>query len=182
MTKSSGIKLPLILAFAAALIAPAMSVAAPAEPEIVAAPPGVGIDFYQVSSTRTKGARFINTKMLPKIGYVAGAPVMQVERLRSVKKTSTTASKEIESADGKKRKVSNKVPAIAMTLSAADAKAFADLMKNSVGQRILIEAEGTPIYAPLVRDARSAATITFTLGDDAQLEEVYRKLARFVKK
>ena len=55
-------------------------------------------------------------------------------------------------------------------------------MKKSVGTRILIEAEGTPIYAPLVRDARSSTTITFTLGGDSQLEEVYRKLARFVKK
>ncbi|MEO7318606.1 MAG: hypothetical protein ABIZ56_06435 [Chthoniobacteraceae bacterium] len=180
MTKSPVIKSSLFFALVGAFASPLF--AAPAEPPIVAAPPGVAIDFYRVSATRSKGGRFINTKTLPKVGYVAGAPALQVERLRAVKKTHTTVKKEIESADGKKRTIANEVPAIAMTLSSADATAFAELMKNSIGQRILIEAEGTPIYAPLVRDAHRATTLTFTLGDDQQLEEVYRKLARFVKK
>ncbi len=148
----------------------------------MAAPPGVAIDFYQVNSVRTKGARFINTKLLPKVGYVAGAPAMQVERLRGIKKIHTKVEKTIESADGKKRTVTNSVPAIEMTLSGSDATAFANLMKNSIGQRILMEAEGTPIYAPLVRDARLSSTISFSLADDAQLEEVFARLARFVKK
>ena len=182
MTKSSVIKSCLVAAVAGLFATPMFAAPAPAELAIVAAPPGEAIDFYQVSATRTKGARYINTKMLPKVGYVAGAPALQVERLRSVKKIHNKVEKKIESADGKKRTVSNIQPAIEMTLSAADAQAFAALMKKSIGQRILIEAEGTPIYAPLVRDARSATTISFSLVDDTQLEEVYRKLARFVRK
>ena len=172
----------LAIVLTGAFAASAVAADAASEPAIVAAPPGVAIDFYQVSATRTKGAKFINTKSLPKVGYVAGAPALQVERLRSVKKIQTTVTKKIESADGKVRKISNTVPAIEMTLSNTDARAFTGLMKKSIGRRILIEAEGTPIYAPLVRDATSATTISFSLADDAQLEEVYRKLARFVKK
>ncbi len=182
MTKSAVMKSSLVFALASVFALPIFAATAPAELAIVAAPPGVAIDFYQVKETRSKGARFINTKTLPKVGYVAGAPAMQVERLRAVKKIHTTVEKTIESADGKKRTVSNPVPAIEMTLSNADATAFAELMKKSIGQRILIEAEGTPIYAPLVRDARSSNTISFSLPDDKQLEEVYAKLARFVKK
>lgn len=182
MTKSSVIKLSLVFALAGAFALPVSAAPASAEPAIVAAPPGVAIDFYQVKETRSKGARFINTKTLPKVGYVAGAPVMQVERLLAVKKIHTSVEKTVESADGKKRTVSNPVPAIEMTLSNADATAFAELMKKSIGQRILMEAEGTPIYAPLVRDARRSTTLSFTLPDDKQLEEAYAKLARFVKK
>lgn len=179
MTKSSVMKSSLVFALAAVFAAP---VFAASEPAIVAAPPGVAIDFYQVKETRSKGARFINTKTLPKVGYVAGAPAMQIERLRGVKKIHTSVERTITSADGKERTISNPVPAIEMTLSNADATAFADLMKKSLGQRILMEAEGTPIYAPLVRDARRTTTLTFTLADDKQREEVYGKLARFVKK
>ena len=179
MTKSSVIKSSLVIALLGAFASPLF--AAPAEPPIVAAPPGVAIDFYQVSEKRSKGSRFIDTKTLPKVGYVAGAPAMQVERLRTVKKTQTTAKKVIVSADGKERTISNAVPAIEMTLSNADATAFAELMKKSIGQRILIEAEGTPIYAPLVRDARRSNTISFSLPDDKQLDDVYAKLVRFVK-
>ena len=174
----------LVLALSFALVSPGMA-AKPSkekEPPIVAAPPGVAIDFYQVSATRKKGARFVNTKMLPKLGYVSGAPALQVERLRSVKKIHTTVAKTIESADGKKRTVSNTVPAIEMTLSNADAAAFAGLMGKSIGQRLLIEAQGTAIYAPLVRDSVLRTTLTFTVADDAQLDAVYRKLSRFVKK
>ena len=183
MPNSSAIKLCLVIAFAAALLSPTSTSAAESEPAIVAAPPGVGIDIYQVSPKRTKGARFVNTKMLPKLGYVGSAPVLQIERLRSVKKIHTKGgTTTIESADGRKRSVSNNIPAIEMTLTNADATAFAELMRKSVGGRLLMEAEGTPIYAPLVRDALPASTLTFSLADDAQLEEVYRKLARFVKK
>lgn len=182
MTKSSVIKSCLVAVLTGVFATPVFAAPAQSEPAIVAAPPGVAIDFYQVTATRTKGARFINTKTLPKVGYVAGAPAMQVERLRGVKKVQTSVEKTIESADGKKRSISNPIPAIAMTLSNDDATAFASLMKKSIGQRILIEAEGTPIYAPLVRDARRATTLTFTLPDNAQQDEVYRKLARFVKK
>ena len=184
MLNSTAIKSCLTFAFVCALMSPEMTAATSKEkaPPIVAAPPGVAIDFYQVSTARQKGARFVNTKMLPRLGYVAGAPALQVERLRSVKRIHTTVEKTIESADGKKRTVTNTVPAIEMTLSNADAVAFAKLMEKSIGQRILIEAQGTAIYAPLVRDARLRTTLTFTLADDAQLEEVYRKLARFVKK
>ena len=182
MLNSTAIKTCLSLAIACALASPGMAAAAPKELPIVAAPPGVAIDFYQVGTARQKGARFVDTKMLPKLGYVSGAPALQVERLRSVKRIHTKVEKTIESADGKKRTVSNTVPALEMTLSNADAAAFAKLMEKSIGQRILIEAQGTAIYAPLVRDARLRTTLTFTLGDDAQLEDVYRKLARFVKK
>ncbi len=172
----------LALVLACAITSPAKGAAAPKELPIVAAPPGVGIDFYQVSPTRAKGARYVNTKMLPRIGYVSGAPALQVERLLSVKKIHTTVAKTIESADRKTRTVTSTVPAIEMTLSNADAAAFAALMKKSIGQRILIEAQGTAIYAPLVRDSLLRTTLTFSLADDVQLEEVYRKLARFVKK
>ena len=183
MSYSSAIKSCLTLAFAAALGSPVFAAAANKEPAIVAAPPGVAIDFYQVNATRTKGARFVNTKTLPKLGYVAGAPALQIERLRSVKKIQTKTTKTtIESADGKKRSITNSVPAIEMTLSNADATAFAELMKKSVGKRILIEAEGTAIYAPLVRNANLATTLSFSLPDGTQIDEVYRKLARFVKK
>lgn len=182
MLNSIAIKTCLALAFAAALAIPGIAADAPKELPIVAAPPGTAIDFYPVSTTRQKGSRFINTKALPRLGYAAAAPALQVERLRSVNKIHTTVAKTIESADGKERTVSNTVPAIEMTLTNKDAAAFAELMKKSINQRILIEAEGTPIYAPLVRDARLRTTLTFTLADDAQLDDVYRKLARFVKK
>ena len=69
-----------------------------------------------------------------------------------------------------------------MTLSNADATAFAGLMEKSIDRRILMEAQGTPIYAPLVRDSVLRTTLTFTVADDAQLDDVYRKLSRFVKK
>ena len=183
MLNSTVTKMCLAFALAAALVPTAVVAATSQTPEIVAAPVGVAIDFYPVSTKREKGLRYINTKTLPKLGYVAAAPALQVERLRSVKKIHTTVEKTIESADGKARTVSNTVPAIEITLRNADAAAFAELMKKSIGQRILIEAEGTPIYAPLVvRDAPLATTLTFTLADDAQLEDVHRKLARFVKK
>jgi hypothetical protein len=178
--------LPLAALFA--IVTSAQSSAAPKpsalQPDlpIVAAPPGVMIDFYPVSTEKRKGGRFINTRGLPRLGYVDAAPALQVERLRSVKKVKTTKPTTVQSADGKKRTESVPVPAIEMTLSSADAKAFTELMKKSVGQRIYIEAEGTPIYAPLVREALPATTLTFSLGDDAELEAAYAKLARFVKK
>lgn len=184
MLNFTATKTCLVLALSFALVSPGMAAKPSKEKElpIVAAPPGVAIDFYQVTATRKKGARFVNTKMLPKLGYVSGAPALQVERLRSVKKIHTTVAKTIESADGKKRTVSNTVPAIAMTLANADATAFAGLMGKSIGQRLLIEAQGTAIYAPLVRDSVQRTTLTFTVADDAQLNDVYRKLSRFVKK
>ena len=156
--------------------------AAQAEPPIIAAPPGVAIDFFVVSETKEKGSRYVNNKILPKLGYVKGAPVLQIERLRSVKKIHTTLSSAVESADKKRRAATTNVPAIEMSLSNSDATAFANLMKRSIGQRILIEAEATPIYAPLVRKVTPTQTLTFSLPDDRLLDEVYMKLARFVKK
>ena len=149
---------------------------------IVAAPPGVGIDFYPVSTAKQKGGRFINAPTLPNLGHVAAAPALQVERLRSVKKIHMDMENTVVGADGKKRVTKSRVPAIEMTLGPADATAFTALMRKSVGQRIYIEAQGAPIYAPLVRSALSATTLTFNLADDKQLDAVYAKLAPFVKK
>jgi hypothetical protein len=151
-------------------------------PPIVAAPPGVMIDFYPVSTTPQKGGRYINTRQLPHIGYVAAAPALQIERLRSVKKIHTNMRTTIQSADGKNRTASNTVPAVEMSLSNADASAIASLMEKSVGQRIYIEAQGQGIYAPLVRTPQRTTTLTFSLADDAELEDAYQNLARFVKK
>jgi hypothetical protein len=176
-------KSPFVLIALAAFAIPTFTHAAkPAEPEIIAEAPGVTIDIYQVSPTKQKGARYINTKSLPRLGYVSEPPAQRIERLRSVKRIHTTVREEIESADGKRRTVSNTVPAIEMTLKPKDATEFTKLMKRSIGQRLYIEAKGKPIYAPLVRDAVPRTTLTFSLADDAQLEEVYRKLAPFVKK
>lgn len=149
---------------------------------IVAAPPGVAIDFYPVYETRKTGGRYVNTRTLPTLGYIEGAPALQVERLKSVRKFHTKSSTSISSADGRERLATSTVPAIEMTLRRDDARAFSELMKNSIGQRIYIEAQGTGIYAPLVREALPATVLTFSLADDAQQEDVYRKLAPFVKK
>ena len=175
----------LALCFSFALLAPALAQRArdrQREPEIVAAPPGVMIDFYPVSDTRIKGGRYISTPELPRLGYIAAVPALQVERLRSVNRIRARRQTAIEAADGKRRVAETPVPAIQMTLLPNDARAFEKLMRQHVGQRIYIEAEGTPIYAPLVREALPATTLTFNLADDAQAEEVFAKLRRFVKR
>ena len=151
-------------------------------PATATASPGATIDLYPVTTTRQKGGRFINTRLLPQIGYVGAAPALQIKRLLSLKKIHTTMRTEVQSADGKTRTVSNTVPAVEGRVSNADASAIADLMKRSIGQRIYIEAGGKAIYAPLVRSAPGSTTFIFTLADDAQLDEVYQNLVPFVKK
>jgi hypothetical protein len=152
------------------------------ESPVGAAPPDATIDLYPVTTARQKGGRYINTRFLPGLGYVGAAPSLQIKRLLSLKKIHTNVSREVQSADGKTRIVSNAVPALQGRVSNADARAIADLMHRSLGQRIYIEAGGKAVYAPLVRKVRSTTTFTFTLSDDAQLEDVYQSLAPFVKK
>jgi hypothetical protein len=151
-------------------------------PPVVAAPPGATIDFYPVTTTQQKGGRFINTRLLPRLGYVGTTPSLRIKRLLALKKIHTTMRTEVQSADGKTRTVANTVPAVEGRVSNSDARAMADLMKRSIGQRIYIEAGGRAVYAPLVRRPPESTTFVFTLADDAQLEEVYQNLAPFVKK
>ena len=151
-------------------------------PPVVAAPRGATIDLYPVTTTAQKGGRFINTRLLPRIGYVGATPALRIKRLLSLKKIHTAMRTEVQSADGKARTLSNTVPAVEGRVSNADARDIADLMKRSIGQRIYIEAGGKAVYAPLVRKPPGSTTFIFTLADDAQLEEVYQNLAPFVKK
>jgi hypothetical protein len=151
-------------------------------PPIAAAPRGGTIDLYPVTTTKQKGGRFINTRLLPRLGYVGPTPAIKIERLLFLKKTHTTMRSEVRSADGKTRTVSNTVPAVEGRVSSADASAIADLMKRSLGQHLYIEAGGKAVYAPLVRRVPGSTTFMFTVADDEQLEEVYGNLAPFVKK
>ena len=149
---------------------------------VVAPPPGATIDLYPVTATKQKGGRFINTRLLPRLGYVGPRPAVKIERLLFLKKTHTTVRTKVESADGKVRTLKNAVPAVEGRVSSADASAIADLMKKSLGQHLYIEAGGKAVYAPLVRKVPGSTTFMFTVADDAQLEEVYGNLAPFVKK
>ncbi|HZJ17634.1 MAG TPA: hypothetical protein VFD27_21450 [Chthoniobacteraceae bacterium] len=151
-------------------------------PPVADAPRGATIDLYPVTTTQQKGGRFINTRLLPRIGYVGATPSLRIKRLLSLKKIHTTVRTEVQSADGKTRPVSNTVPAVEGRVSNADASAIRDLLARSIGQRIYIEAGGKTVYAPLVRRVPTSTTFIITLGDDAQLEEVYQALAPFVKK
>ena len=151
-------------------------------PPVVSAPPGATIDLYPVTETKQKGGRFINTRLLPRLGYVGSTPAIRIERLLSLKKIQTTVRKEVESADGKVRTIKNTVPAVEGKVSSADASDIGGLMEKSIGQRIYIEAGGKAVYAPLVRKVPRSTTFIFTLADDAQREEVYQSLAPFVKK
>lgn len=124
----------------------------------------------------------MNTKVLPNLGYIAASPALQIPVLRSVKRITKQISKSVESADGKVRTEPINVPAIEIVLNRKDAGAMEALFEKSIGQRLYIEAAGTPIYAPLVRKAQSASVLIFSVGDDQQLDAAYRALERFVKK
>jgi preprotein translocase subunit SecD len=145
------------------------------------------LKFYTVSEQRVDGGRFIDTPAIPKAGYIAAKPDLEVTALRDVYRQESAGFSIMTDTNGNHTVVTNAhAPALAVVLSAEDAKRFAALTERAVGKRLLVMLGDKPLTAPVVRSPIKAGTMVIEFGREfgghAEAKKVEDGLKKLIKK
>jgi len=129
------------------------------------------ISFYEVNDEPVAGGRYVDTRNLPKTGYIRNAAdfvvteVLSVERGQQIHGTGSNDSREV----------------LTVTLTEADAKHFAKLTERLMGKRLLISVGNQPIIAPIVQAPIETGSFILDVQAPEETERLFdqlRKLAR----
>jgi hypothetical protein len=120
----------------------------------------VPLKFFTVKERQFAGARLIDTPTLPKLGYVAANPDMEVHRLSDLE------LREEVRTDSESKRHTNWV--FSIWLIPDDVERFEALTTANLGRRILIAVGDRPIIAPMVRATISQGHVDLTCPPDEQ--------------
>jgi hypothetical protein len=114
------------------------------------------LKLFVVSQSPIEGGRFIDTKELPKIGYIAEKPDLNLTNLADVWRSKTMIfinptnltdvwrSKELNNSN---------MMCIDVKLHPSDGKRLKALTERAIGKKVLIMVGDRPLLAPTVRDS-----------------------------
>lgn len=132
------------------------------------------IRFYVVSDKFVTGGRYVDTPECPKVGYISSTPNLSVTRLQSV---STNASHSVY-LDHMQDVVSTDV---VIEMFQSDAKLFAELTRQNIGNRVLISLGNRPLIAPIIQMPIKSGEIQISLGAGRDVQGIAAQLKKFVR-
>ncbi|HEU5069416.1 MAG TPA: hypothetical protein VFV96_03275 [Verrucomicrobiae bacterium] len=125
------------------------------QPQAINAP----LAFYVVSDQPIDGGRFIDTQDLPKLGYVAAKPDLDITMLKEVYPQSN---------------------GLAVAFGTEDAKAFASLTEKSIGKRLLVVVGDKPASAPKIMAPIEGGCLLIQFLDQADLKRAENDLKKLI--
>ncbi len=124
------------------------------------------LKFYIVSSEPVDGGRFIDTKQLPKVGYVAATPSLLVSKLRKV----TLAERSAVGA------VNSNVWSFIIFLLPEDAAGLGSLTATNVGEQMLISIGDEPVVAARIASPLDTGNFEIECGNRLLMETIKNRL------
>jgi hypothetical protein len=132
--------------------------------------------FFIVSEVPIPGGHYVDTPALPKLGYISNAPSLVVTGLQSVAKDT---GRTITYYNGKKEEGVR--PGVTVQLLTVDGSRFAELTRQNVGHRVLLMLGDRPLVAPFVQSPVEAGSLTVTVHEQKEADNLLTELKKFVK-
>ncbi len=130
------------------------------------------ISFWPVGQQPIEGCRYIDTTSLPRLGWIAKEPALQVAKLKSVE-----AGHETVNYDGKNPREEYRFD---VTLLPEDAEAFKKLTERSMGKNLLIMAGEQPVMAPRVNTPIVSGRFVVTVEDQNRFDALKNMLTGMI--
>lgn len=109
-------------------------------------PTNNALAFYVVSEKNIEGGKFIDTLDMPKLGYIASKPDLEVTNLQAVSPRRDVKTIIMPNKDGTNWITPNDLPQyLVLKLRPADAKLFIALTGRSVGKQMLVMLGDKPL-------------------------------------
>jgi len=132
--------------------------------------PTLKIEFFVVNDEPIDGGRYIDTTNLPKLGYVAAAADLTIERFKEI-----TLIEQLET-DLKNNQRTNWN--FDVTLYEESVSLLKAVTETNVGRRFLIVVEREPILAPLLTSTLERTQIAISVEDRKTMENLKRIFER----
>lgn len=127
------------------------------------------LEFFAVSSEPIRGGRYIDTPILPRLGFIGATPDLVIEKVKEITLNETpVVSREPSSP-------TNWVAVI--VLEQEDAVRFRSLTVSNLSKTLLIMVEGEPIAAPRVVLPVENGVVGIQLPDRKAVESLRKKLS-----
>ena len=132
--------------------------------------------FYIVSDQKIDGGKFVDTRNLPKVGYISSAPDLVVSNLLDVYRENRATSAVV---DGKVVP-SHPAPGLAVVLRSDDAKRFTALTQKAVGKRLLVALGDRPLTAPKVAVPIETDRFSIVFANESELRKTQDDLKKLI--
>ena len=139
------------------------------------------LTFHIVSEKKIGDGRFIDTPILPKVGYIRSSPDMVVTNLQGVYSQKDADYYTLVQPDGSLKKVpSHMPPSLAVQLNTEDAHRLSVLTEQAENKRLLVMLGNEPLMAPTVVAPITGGSFTIGFRSQAELKNAQRDLKKLI--
>ena len=133
------------------------------------------LSFYVIQAVTNSNYKYIDTDLLPKLGYVSPEPNLSIGRLKSVSYGKMRRAKR-DDVTGETQELSR--PTVTFQIQQAEAEAFQKLTEEHAGKRLLLTIDDFPFAAPSILHPIDAPGITIEFTDETQFAKAKPHLER----
>lgn len=128
------------------------------------------LKFFVVSSQPIANGHFVDTQLLPKLGFVSLSPDLAVSKLKGV----VVEQRQSSAAETGGRTVWS----FTIQLTPQDATQLASFTATNISKQILITVCDEPVSAPTVRAPLETGSLVIECNDGPQVEAIKSQLAK----
>lgn len=137
--------------------------------------------FFVVSEVKTETGRYIDTEKLPKIGYVARKPDLEITQLDSVTLEFAKRPVTLTNQNAQQQFKYEKRPAFRVGLLPQDRQRFADFTEKHILDRIVVMVGDEPLIAPKIVARIDAPAFQLDVLNEKDVEAIHSSLNKLVK-
>lgn len=131
-----------------------------------------GILFFVVSKVKVDGGTYVNSPVLPELGYIAATPDLTFSSIESV----------VEGNEAVGPGDAQALPTLIIALSENDARALREYTESRVGKRVLICLGRRFLSAPYILSPIANGQLCVSFSDSRERDEVVRQLRVLARK
>jgi preprotein translocase subunit SecD len=140
------------------------------------------LTIYIVHQEKIEDGRFIDTPSLPRVGYIAAKPDLDVTNLLNVYPQKPADEAIMYDTNGNPTVVpSHGLPALAVVLPPDDAKRFAALTGQAIGKRLLVMVDDKPLTAPKIMQPIEGGNFLIEFRNEADLKKTEDELKKLIR-
>jgi len=137
--------------------------------------------FFVVSEVKTETGRYIDTEKLPKVGYVAAKPDLEITQLDSVTLEFAKRSVTLTNQNAQQQFKYEKRPTFRVGLLPQDKQRFANFTEKHLLERIVIMIGDRPLIAPKIVARIDAPSFQIDVLDKNDVEAIHASLNKLVR-
>ena len=140
------------------------------------------LTFHIVSDQKIDGGRFVDSAVLPRVGYIGSTPDLVITKLRDVFPQKEADYAIMGETNGTHKVVpSHPSPSLAVQLEPEDAKRFEALTERALNKRLLVMFGDEPLSAPWVRAPIGGGGFTVSFHSEAELKKTESGLKKLMQ-